>query len=47
MKNHKKLITLGISLIGLSIILHGLHFAIFRDIHHLMIFLIADIAFIH
>lgn len=46
MRKHKKLITLGVSFIGLSIMLHGLHFAIFKDIHHLMIFLIADIAFI-
>ncbi len=42
----KNTMILGISLIGLSIALHVAHFAIFRDAHHIMIFLLADIAFI-
>ena len=46
MKKHKQTILLGIALIGLSAILHGIHYAIFRDLHHILIFLVADIAFI-
>ncbi len=46
MKEHKQTLLLGAILIGLSIILHLVHYAIFRDIHHIMIFLISDIAFI-
>lgn len=42
----KQNIILGLMLIGLSFLLHGLHYAIFRDMHHIMIFLFADIAFI-
>lgn len=37
---------LGILLIGLSIALHLLHFAVFKDLHHILIFLLTDIAFI-
>lgn len=45
---HKKneFIKIGILLVGLSAALHGVHFAIFRDFHHLMIYLLGDIAFI-
>lgn len=46
MKKHKQTILLGIALIGLSVILHGFHYVIFKDLHHIMIFLVADIAFI-
>ncbi|MBN2898546.1 MAG: hypothetical protein JXO44_07210 [Clostridia bacterium] len=42
-KDHIKL---GAGLIGLSIALHYVHFLVFRDVHHLMIFLLADVAFI-
>lgn len=42
-KNH---ILLGVALIGLSVLLHGVHYAVFKDMHHLMIFLVADIAFV-
>lgn len=42
----KNYILLGASLIALSVILHGVHYAVFHDMHHLMIFLVADIAFI-
>ena len=45
MKN-KGIITTGVLLIGLSVILHYMHFLIFKDMHHIMIFLLADIAFI-
>jgi len=42
-KNH---VILGAILIVLSIVLHGVHYAVFKDMHHLMIFLVADIAFV-
>lgn len=42
-KNH---LMLGAGLIGLSIVLHGVHYAVFKDMHHLLIFLVADIAFV-
>lgn len=42
-RNH---LLLGLSLILLSFVLHGIHYAIFKDMHHLMIFLVADIAFV-
>lgn len=42
----KDKVFLGLFLIGLAVLLHALHFFIFRDIHHIMIFLIADIAFV-
>lgn len=42
----KQNIVLGLLLIGLSIVLHAVHFVIFKDMHHIMIFLFADIAFI-
>lgn len=37
---------LGIFLILLSFGLHTLHFVVFRDMHHILIYLLADIAFI-
>lgn len=45
---HKKMefIKIGIVLIVLSIALHGVHFLIFRDFHHIMLYLLGDIAFI-
>ncbi|MBF4693918.1 hypothetical protein [Fusibacter ferrireducens] len=46
MKKHSQTLLLGTALIGLSVVLHAIHYAIFRDIHHIMIFLVADIAFI-
>lgn len=42
-KNH---LLLGAGLIGLSVVLHAIHYVIFHDMHHLLIFLVADIAFI-
>lgn len=42
-KNH---LLLGAGLIGLSVVLHAVHYAMFHDMHHLLIFLVADIAFI-
>lgn len=45
---HKKteFIKIGILLIGLSVILHGLHFALFKDFHHIAVYLLGDIAFV-
>jgi len=37
---------IGIGLVGLSIILHYVHYLVFHDLHHTLIFLVADIAFI-
>ncbi|SHF12957.1 hypothetical protein SAMN05443638_1371, partial [Clostridium fallax] len=45
-KRNKDIIIIGIILVGLSIFLHYLHFLIFKDLHHTLIFLFADIAFI-
>lgn len=42
----KDRILLGTFLILLSVGLHALHFAIFKDMHHILIFLLADLAFI-
>jgi hypothetical protein len=39
-------IILGFSLIILSVIFYLLHFAIFRDAHHIFIYLIGDVAFV-
>lgn len=37
---------IGAVLIALSILLHALHFVIFQDLHHVLIYLLGDIAFI-
>jgi len=37
---------LGLSLVVLSILFYLLHYAIFRDPHHIFIYLIGDIAFV-
>ncbi len=42
----KNTVILGSFLIVLSLVLHILHYVVFRDMHHLLIFLVADIAFI-
>ncbi|WP_195514626.1 hypothetical protein [Paraclostridium bifermentans] len=45
-KRTKETILIGIGLVLLSVILHYVHVLIFKDVHHTMIFLVADIAFI-
>ena len=45
-KRVKDNIIIGGGLLLLSLILHYIHVLIFKDIHHTMIFLVADIAFI-
>ena len=37
---------LGISLVVLSAILYAIHYFIFRDAHHIFIYLVGDIAFV-
>jgi hypothetical protein len=46
MKRYRWQILLGISLVLLSAILYSIHYAIFRDAHHIYIYLLGDIAFI-
>lgn len=45
-KQKKEFLIIGIGLIGLSLFLHYVHYLIFQDLHHTLIFLFADIAFI-
>lgn len=45
-KQRRELLVIGGGLIGLSLFLHYVHYLIFRDLHHTLIFLFADIAFI-
>lgn len=45
-KRLKDNIIIGGGLVLLSLILHFIHVLIFKDVHHTMIFLVADIAFI-
>lgn len=37
---------LGISLVVLSAVLYGIHYLIFRDAHHIFIYMVGDIAFV-
>ncbi|NHI91228.1 MAG: hypothetical protein EAX96_01910 [Candidatus Lokiarchaeota archaeon] len=46
MKELKWQFLLGISLILISIIVYFIHFIIFQDLHHILIYLIGDIAFV-
>jgi len=39
-------ILFGLLLIFLSVLFYSLHYAIFRDLHHILIYLIGDIAFV-
>lgn len=39
-------ILLGLSLVLLSLILYGIHYAVFSDSHHIYIFMLGDIAFV-
>lgn len=45
-KKTKHNIKIGLFLIALSILLHYIHYLIFKDAHHTLIFFISDIAFI-
>ena len=46
MKRFHWQITLGIALVALSAIVYVIHYLIFRDTHHIFIYLIGDIAFV-
>lgn len=47
MKKHiKSQLFIGLGLVALSVLLHYLHVLMFKDMHHTMIFLVADIAFV-
>ena len=46
MKNYNWQISLGIILVIISAIVYLIHYAIFRDAHHIFIYLIGDIAFV-
>lgn len=46
MKKNKDILWIGLGLVSLSVILHYIHYLIFKDAHHTLIFLVADIAFI-
>ncbi len=39
-------VMLGLSLVLLSLILYGIHYAVFQDSHHIYIFMLGDIAFV-
>lgn len=46
MKKHSKGILIGIGFIALSAILYFVHFLIFKDSHHIFLYLLGDIAFL-
>lgn len=46
MKNKKRMIKTAVILVTLAVVLHGVHFLIFKDFHHIMLYLLGDIAFI-
>ena len=46
MKRFHWQIYLGVSLIALSALFYCLHYSIFRDAHHIFVFLVGDVAFV-
>lgn len=46
MKRFRWQIVLGIALIGLSAVFYFIHYLIFRDVNHIFIYLLGDIAFV-
>jgi hypothetical protein len=46
MKRFSWFVVLGLSLVGLSALFYLIHYAIFKDVHHIFIYLIGDIAFV-
>jgi hypothetical protein len=46
MKGMRWQIILGLSLVVLSVVFYFIHYAIFRDPHHIFIYMIGDIAFV-
>jgi hypothetical protein len=37
---------LGLTLLALSVLVYAIHYLIFRDLHHILIYLVGDIAFV-
>lgn len=46
MKKYSKGILIGIGFVTLSVILYYLHFLVFKDSHHIFLYLLGDIAFL-
>ncbi|MDO9528859.1 MAG: hypothetical protein Q7J27_06830 [Syntrophales bacterium] len=46
MKTNKSQILFGLSLVLLSAIFYFIHYAVFRDAHHIFIYLVGDVAFV-
>jgi len=45
-RGHRWQIVFGVGLVVLSAVFYGLHYAWFRDLHHILIYLVGDIAFV-
>lgn len=45
-KHHRYSVLVGISLLLFSVLFYCIHYAIFRDAHHLFLYLVGDIAFV-
>ncbi len=46
MKDVRWQVMLGAGLVVLSALLYGFHYAVFHDLHHILIYLVGDIAFV-
>src|SRR4030066_133378 len=46
MKRLRSYLLIGLSLVFLSLVLYLIHYAIFRDAHHIYIYLLGDLAFV-
>ena len=46
MKRYRWQLWFGVGLVVLSVIVYGFHYACFRDMHHILIYLVGDIAFV-
>lgn len=46
MKTYRWQIGFGLALVALSVFFYGLHFLFFHDMHHILIYLVGDIAFL-
>ena len=46
MKRYRRQIVLGISLVAISVFFYLVHYAIFRNSHHIFLYLIGDLAFL-
>jgi len=46
MKAYRRQLGFGLGLVALSVFFYGLHFLFFHDMHHILIYLVGDIAFL-